>query len=219
MISLHIHRSTARSLPGFVLTLGLIISIFSVSAQADDLKYNVLRKGKVIGQHEVDFEMRGQQLKVEIETDVAVKLAFITVYRFEHEGTEIWENGSLVRYTSKTNDDGKAKFLDLTGNARTLTADGSAGRFNYTQPIMPASLWRADTPTQNALMNTLDGHMMNVTVENLGQESVKAGGQAVLATRYKLTGDLERELWYAEGVLVHVRFKGSDGSTIDYELQ
>ena len=37
------------------------------------------------------------------------------------------------------------------------------------------------------------------------------------ATRYAYTGDLDNEVWYDDvGRWVKMRFKGRDGSTIDY---
>jgi hypothetical protein len=184
------------------------------------LVYKVFRKGDNIGRHEVEFENEENgTLKVEIDTDVKVKLAFVTVYRFDHEGEEIWRDGKLVGYRSKTNDDGKKKTLQLSGTADTVTAEGSAGRFTFPQPVMPASLWNIATVEQTQLMNTLDGHMMAVSITRVGAETIRAGGQDIEAVHYVMTGELEREMWYAEDRLVHLRFKGSDGSTIDYELQ
>jgi hypothetical protein len=34
-----------------------------------------------------------------------------------------------------------------------------------------------------------------------------------------MSGELQRELWYADERLVRVKFFGEDGSTIEYELQ
>ncbi|WP_367272434.1 DUF6134 family protein, partial [Parvibaculum sp.] len=43
---------------------------------------------------------------------------------------------------------------------------------------------------------------------------------AVAATHYSVTGKLNRELWYDDkGVLVQVKFDGSDGSEITYVLR
>lgn len=194
------------------------------AALADDdgekLVYKVYRGGDLIGRHKVEFENEENgTLKVEIETDVKVKLAFVTVYRFDHEGKEYWRDGKLVGYRSKTNDDGKRKFLQLSGSAQSVTADGSAGRFEFAQPVMPASLWNMATVEQTQVMNTLDGHMMAVSVMRVGEETIRARGRDIQATHYVMSGELEREMWYAYNRLVHLRFKGSDGSTIDYELQ
>jgi hypothetical protein len=188
--------------------------------EGEKLVYKVFRKGDYVGRHEVEFENEENgTLKVEIETDVKVKLAFVTVYRFDHEGKEYWRDGKLVGYRSKTNDDGKKKFLQLSGSAKSVTAEGSAGRFEFAQPVMPASLWNMATVEQIQLMNTLDGHMMAVSVTRVGEETIPARGRNIQATHYVMSGELEREMWYANNRLVHLRFKGSDGSTIDYELQ
>ena len=39
------------------------------------------------------------------------------------------------------------------------------------------------------------------------------------AESIRLIGDLQRELWFADGKLVHVRFQAEDGSQIDYVLR
>ena len=46
-----------------------------------------------------------------------------------------------------------------------------------------------------------------------------AGHGAVEAQHFALSGDLQRELWFADGKLVHVRFQADDGSQIDYVLR
>lgn len=193
--------------------------IASASAETMTLNYDVSRKGSIIGTHKVSFDPSGDRLTVRIHTDVAVKIAFITAYRFKHDATEIWENGTLINYQSVSDDDGKNKNLALSGKNGTYTVDGSAGRYETQSIALPASLWHTDTVTQSLLLNTLDGHVMKVTITDEGMQTILAGGQQLNAQHYVMTGDLERELWYANGQLVHLRFKGGDGSTIDYNLR
>jgi len=183
------------------------------------LNYDVIRGGKVIGTHSLNFARNGSVLTVDIKTDVQVKIAFITAYRFIHRGSEVWENGRLMQYRSTTDDDGKDKHLTLQGNEGGYIVDSNADRYETKTISLPASLWHADTPKQTQLMNTLDGHVMNVTIQDMGMAPITARGQQINAHHYKMTGDLERELWYHEGQLVHLRFKGGDGSTIDYLLR
>ncbi len=202
--------------------LGLMLAlpfIPSASAEATTLNYDVVRKGKVIGTHKVTLAPAGNRLTVNIKTDVAVKIAFITAYRFKHDATEIWENGILINYQSTSDDDGQNKNLALSGGAGGYVVDGSAGRYESETIALPASLWHTDTPKQSRLMNTLDGHVMTVSIADQGTKTIRAGGQDITAQHYVMTGDLERELWYANGQLVHLRFKGGDGSTIDYNLR
>ena len=74
----------------FLIALIALMSL-NMAAFADEeaRRYEVQRNGKPIGTHEVGFERKGERLTVEVETDVRVKIAFLTVYRFAHEAEEL----------------------------------------------------------------------------------------------------------------------------------
>jgi len=101
-----------------------------------------------------------------------------------------------------------------------LVVDGDGRQGDEEIDVIPASLWNDDLVKQSTLLNTLDGSSMPVTIANLGTENVDVNGKPVAATHYSVTGKLNRELWYDdEGVLVQVKFNGSDGSEISYVLR
>ncbi len=169
------------------------------------LAFDVMRKGTDIGDHRYVFREEGDALSVQVETDVPVKLPLIgvTVFRFEHDSQEIWRDGKLSALKSKTNDDGEAHQVDLA------RAEG-----------FPASLWNDAILEQTMLLNTVDGRSMATSVVNLGPETVRTGGKEVPAHHYRLSGGLERDLWYdASGMLVKVAFTADDGSHIEYTLK
>lgn len=181
------------------------------------LDFTVLRNGSEVGRHEMLFRNEADGLKIDIRTNVAVKVAFITAYRFEHEGHEVWQGGRLARLWSKTNDDGTKHVLDVTagGDDLVVMADGKEPQKSSTS--IPASLWNERIVQQKNILNTLDGTRMTIQVSDLGTESVVVKNTRVPARHYALTGDLQRELWYdAQNVLVKVRFKAKDGSDIEY---
>ena len=105
----------------------VVLSLLTSVAIADDgLTFTVMRNGDEIGTHEIEITSRGDRMEVEIETEVAVKLAFITVYNFDHEGHEVWQGGRLVSYESRTDDDGTEKSLRAraAGDHRRVSAYG-----------------------------------------------------------------------------------------------
>ncbi|MEX0839964.1 MAG: DUF6134 family protein [Parvibaculum sp.] len=208
----------ALAVPGLV--LAWLSAAQATVPQGGELNFTVLRKGDEIGTHRLEFEQAGDELKVEIETDVAVKMLGIAVYRFEHEGHEVWRDGRLVSLNSKTNDDGTAHHLSVSRDAETLVVDGDGRQGPEDGAIIPASLWNEDLVKQSALLNTLDGSKMPVTVTTVGPETVEVDGKNLTATHYSVKGQLNRELWYDEsGVLVQVKFDGADGSEISYVLR
>lgn len=201
----------------------VIVALSATMAQADTLNYTVLRDGKTIGTHAVTIDQKGGATEVAIETDIAVKVFFVTAYKFKHTSQESWSNGKLVSITSTTDDDGIAKALNARAERGRLTVDskvkGNERRQHADANAFPASLWNAATVKQSALLNTLDGAVMTVAVEDLGSENVDAGGTSVQAQHYAITGELTRELWFdATNRLVRMSFPDKTNTKITYAL-
>jgi hypothetical protein len=58
-----------------------------------------------------------------------------------------------------------------------------------------------------------------VQITDLGMETIQSQGKSIEAHHYRMSGELERELWYdPSNTLVQVRFKAKDDSTILYVL-
>lgn len=168
------------------------------------LAFDVIRKDRDIGDYVVTFRGSGNDVTVDIATDVTVKVPVIGVsaYRFSQASTETWRGGQLASLTSRTDDNGTPH--DIRVGATSL---------------IPASLWNADLVGATQVLNTIDGSTDPISVSNLGTENVMTGSGAVPATHYALRGGLQRDLWYADATLVHVRFTAEDGSQVDYVLR
>ena len=179
------------------------------------LEFTVLRDGDEVGTHVIRFHGDGPQVRVDVQTRINVKLPLLglSVYHFDHEGHEVWRDGSLLTLESVTDDDGDAKVLKVHREGGVLRVEGSSGAHASDGEIIPASLWHPDLVTRSVLLNTLDGHEMPVSVTEQGSDEVAVGDLLV-------TGGLNRELWYdPQGVLVKVAFAASDDSRIEYVLR
>lgn len=185
------------------------------------LDFAVMRDGKQVGTHVLTFRQSDDRLDVTIKTRIAVKLAFITVFRFDHDGEEVWRDGKLVRMETRTNDDGTAHTLqvspDRTGKLRVV----GDGKEMLAEPdSVPASLWNPVFIGTNALMDSLVGKPLDIAVADAGEDTVTVKGQPVAAHHYSMTGELARELWYdASGTLVRMTLTAKDGSDVQYVLR
>ena len=168
------------------------------------LTFDVIRNGRDIGDYVVSFRGKGNDLTVNVATDVSVKVPVIGVsaYRFKQDSTETWRGGRLAGLTSRTDDNGKRH-------------DISVG----TTSLIPASLWNADLLHSGQVLNTIDGSTDAIRVRKLGAEAVSTGQGQVSADHYAVRGGLDRDLWYEGAKLVHVRFTTEDGSQVDYVLR
>ena len=166
------------------------------------LDFDVIRKGKDIGDHSYKFTGSANALSVQVTTDIVVKVPIIrtTAYSFKHNSVEKWSGNNLVKVSSETNDDGTPHQLSTGGNG-----------------VLPASLWNIDAMHNGKLLNTIDGTIMPVRVSDLGTEAVTVKSGQINAHHFRLSKGLNRDLWFDnEGNLARVAFKADDGSTVTY---
>jgi hypothetical protein len=190
-----------------VLIAGLAVSIAAPLNAASlpepgNLQFDVMRKGKDIGDHSYKFNGSPNAYSVKVSTNIVVKIPLIqiTAYNFQHSSVEMWRNDKLQKLTSTTNDNGTPHQLNSGPSAN-----------------QPASLWNIDIVRSKKLLNTIDGKIMSVRAADLGSEMVPTKRGKVQARHYRISGGLERDLWYdANDALVRVSFKADDGSTVTY---
>jgi hypothetical protein len=186
---------------GLAMALAAPVTALSIPSNGK-LNFDVVRKGKDIGDHSYRFSGTTAALTVKVTTDIVVKVPLIrtTAYSFRHASVESWKNGKLMQLSSTTDDDGDPHQLQ--------TANKGA---------LPASLWNDDILRSGKLMNTIDGTLMNIRAADLGMETVTTKRGSISAHHYRLSGGLARDLWYdAAGNLAQVAFKADDGSTVMY---
>ena len=184
------------------------------------LNFAVMRKGEKIGTHVLSFHRDQDKLDVDIKTRIAVKIAFITVYRYEHDGHEVWQGGKLIGMQTKTNDDGTNHTLTVSAtDGGKLRVVGDGHELTAAQNAVPASLWNPAFIRTHALMNSLVGTPLDIKVAYIGKEAITVKGRTVNAFHYSLTGEMPRELWYDENwVLIRMTLTGEDGSAVQYVL-
>ncbi len=217
-----VHHATARAM------LALTAALWAGAVQAvpgippgGSLNFKVLRDGDEVGTHTLHFAENAGATRVEVETHVNVTLPFlgVSVYHFDHQGAETWRDGALVALESRTDDDGDAHQLTVTRSGDRLHVRSENGEHHSAGTLLPASLWNPGLVHHRVLLNTLDGREMPVAVSDEGEETIEVNGATVRARHYRLTGGLNRELWYdPQGVLVKVSFAAKDDSRIDYVL-
>lgn len=81
------------------------------AAAPASLAFTVLKDGKPIGEESYTFDDDPDgALTVEVRTRTDVQVLFLS-FHYDHQRTEVWENGVLTRMTAKTDDDGPSTRL------------------------------------------------------------------------------------------------------------
>ncbi|GAB4394120.1 MAG: hypothetical protein Tsb0032_16350 [Kiloniellaceae bacterium] len=219
-------RHALKLLAGGATVLGLG-GLGGVPARACDLfprqdgwRFLVLRHGNVIGEHRFDFSRRDGDFVVEVAIDIAVEMLGLTLFRFTHRAEEVWRDGWLQSLVTATDDDGTLWRVESERRDGALRGRVNGLGFDVSGFVVPASLWHRDTPRSQALFGTIDGRVKVVRSEDLGEQAVPVGGQPVPARHWRLTGELQRDIWYGPDCgIARVSFPARDGSQITLERQ
>jgi hypothetical protein len=167
--------------------LGPLLSLRAYGAAHRDLRFRALRHGSPIGEHRVTFRPDGSRLTVETRVDIAVKVLFVTAFRFTHEAEEVWESDRLVSVKSTTDDNGS--LLQVSGNAvaggfRIL---GDEGPFLAPAHLLTTNaLWNERIVRETRLIDVQHGGEIGLVTKPLGDEQVITPEGPVRASRHQM---------------------------------
>ncbi|WP_084419070.1 DUF6134 family protein [Henriciella litoralis] len=185
----------------------------------DVISFKVLRKGKPFGTHTVSFDVDSDG-SFTATSEVELKAGFgpITLYRYELNTTETWEDGVLVGLEGQTNDDGDDEAVSASLEEGKLAVAGTGFEGAVPVGIIPSSHWNIQEAFSSKIISTQDGEILDVDVTTIGEDTVTVAGEEVPATHYRLVSDLTVDLWYDEqSRWVKLSFEAR-GQKIDYVL-
>ncbi len=167
----------------------------SIAAAASlDAAFDIIRKGDRIGFHAVKVEDTGDGgVRVDTRIEMQVKFGPIPVFRYEHVSTETWRDGVLQSVESRTDNNGKAESLTARREGDVLLIDGTRYKGEGPGDAIPSSYWNKAIVSTKTLLDTQNGRLIDVQIENLGETPSPTGAPA---EQHKLTGTVDLNLWY-----------------------
>src|SRR3546814_8902156 len=84
---------------------------------------------------------------------------------------------------------------------------------------MRISDWSSDVCSSDLgkLFSAASDEVYRVRSDLMGTETIEAKGGPVEAEHYKLSGELDRDLWYSpEGELLKMKYESDDGETFEF---
>lgn len=179
---------------GGLLLAGPAAAVVAPGSGVRQIAFDIHRDGATIGRHEVGIRRNGARTEVDIAIDITVRLAFIPVFSYRHRNHEVWQDDRLVALDSETDDDGERLAVTARRLPEGLRVVGAEGSFLAPPDILPTSYWDARTVQQTRLLDSQHGRLLNVQPAFVGADLLSGG---VPARRYRLTGDLDLDLWYS----------------------
>ena len=209
----------------------LVAGLFSlafmspVSAQerVDDIdhwNFDVYLNDKKVGKHSFKVSETDGVKQVQSEANFKYKILFISAYRYEHSAAERWADNCLTAVDTSTNANGKRIRISGEQTGVGFVVERGDNPTQLPQCVMTFAYWNPDFLGESQLLNPQTGEYVDVRVEEVGDEVLEVRGQAVAATRFKLTAyKVDLTLWYSpdnEWLALESVAKG--GHIIRYEL-
>jgi hypothetical protein len=216
-----------RTTAVFLTFFGLVIMPAGANNPTVPLKshkvFDVFRGSDKIGTDTIDIERQNDTTRVKVKTDISVKIMFIEAYRYEHSRNEVWKNGQLVTFKSRTNDNGTKHSVEVTAANDKLNMEVDGEHSDLPMTAAPASLWDIDVIHRLDTFDPDTGKRYLFKVADLGPDSVTINGVTHQAHHYKiadtLAGEFARDLWFDGDVLLRIKLIGSDSSVILSDLR
>jgi hypothetical protein len=135
-----------------------------------------------------------------VTCDVNVKVSYLVYsYRYEFHGDELWQGNQLLSAHNEATDDGK-KFAARLENKSGGAIIESNGLLRRTAAIdMTTNYWHTPDMSKTTKLNVMNadrGTVHSVTIATVGREKMFVDRREIDCVHYRLTGDIEAELWF-----------------------
>ena len=90
------------------------------------IEFNIYRNNTHIGKHVFSFKKLEEQLAVESEISFKIKKFGLVLYKYHVKGIETYRDGKLIKFNSKTNQNGKEKYVNMKLENGEYIIDGSS---------------------------------------------------------------------------------------------
>ena len=191
------------------------------------IEFDIYRNNKHIGKHIFSFEKSNDQLAVESEINFEIKKLGIVLYKYYVKGKEIYKDGKLVTFNSKTNANGKSKYVNLKLSNNEYDIDGSSFKGKVTTDFLLGTWWNHSIVKSKAQISAVSGRIIHQKVTFLGKETLKIDGKSykTLHFNFSSTDDkldknkkLNTDVWYEEENLNWIKASFNKKGNWEYKL-
>ena len=214
----------------FLTLINLPFSTYAHVQHYEDLnriEFDIYRNNKLIGTHIFSFKKLDGQLAVKSEINFKIKKLGIVFYTYHVKGTEIYEDGKLIKFNSITNQNGKEKYVNMILENEEYTIDGSSYQGKTPTDYFLGTWWNHSIVEAEAQISAVSGRIIKQKVTFLGKETIKLGEKSYntlhfnfSSTDKKLTKGkrLNTDVWYDEETLNWLKASFEKKGRWEYKL-
>ena len=215
----------------------ILISFLSLSQSTnahvqhyDDLnliEFDIYRNNTYIGKHIFSFKKTNEQIAVESEINFQIKKFGIVLYKYHVKGTEIYKDEKLIKFNSKTDQNGKKKYVNIKLENGEFIIDGSSYKGKAPVDYLIGTWWNHSIVKSPAQISAVSGRIIKQKVTFLGKETIKLGDKIYDTLHFNFSSTdkkldkskkLNTDVWYDEKTLNWVKASFEKKGKWEYRL-
>ena len=191
------------------------------------IEFDIYRNNKHIGKHVFSFKNSDGLLTVNSEINFKIKKLGILLYKYHVKGTEIYKDGELKKFNSKTNQNGKEKYANIKLENGEYIIDGSSYKGKAPEDYFIGTWWNHSIIKAEAQISAVSGRIIKQTVTFLGKKIVKIGDKSYNTLHFNFSSTdkklpkkkkLNTDVWYDEKSLNWVKATFEKRGKWEYKL-
>ena len=191
------------------------------------IEFDIYRNNNLIGKHVFAFKKKDNKIEVDSKIHFKIKKLGVVLYRYSAEGTEVFENGDLIKFNSTTNQNKKNKFVNLKLDKNEYIIEGSSYKGKASKDYILGTWWNHSIVKAKAQISAVSGRIIHQKVNFIGKEQIKINNKTYstlhfqfVSTDKKLSKDkkLNTHVWYDEETLNWVKASFDKKGKWEYRL-
>jgi hypothetical protein len=216
----------------------IILSLFSFKANShvghyensEYLEYELFRNNKLIGYHKYDFLRENNILSVKSEVNFKIAKLGVDLYKYYAESDEVYKNNKFFQFSSKTNQNKKEKYVNISVNSNTneLIIDGSSYKGNASIDSIVGTWWNHEIVKAKQQISAISGRIIEQRVTFVGKEQINIGDKTYNALHFNFKSSdetlpdskkLNTDIWYDENTLLWLKAAFDKTGYWEYRLK
>ena len=194
------------------------------------IEMDILRNGELIGYNYYFFSRNGEETTITNQIKFSVKLLGTTIFRVEGYGEEKYLKDQLISYVSKTLQNDKEKFVNLTFDKDKdkfyIKASSYTGEASINNII--GNWWSHKVLQADSQVSPISGSVKEQVVTFVGKEKIEQYGKTYEVDHFKLKSKdmslpkdkrLDFDIWYDKKNSIIIRVSYSRMGNWEYRLK
>jgi hypothetical protein len=191
------------------------------------IEFDIYRNGKHIGKHIFSFKKDKNKVEVESKIDFQIKKLGVVLYKYRAKGLEVYEDGKLVKFNSKTNQNKKEKYVNIKLDKDKYIIDGSSYKGDAPDDYLIGTWWNHSLVKAEAQISAVSGRIIKQKVTFVGNEKIKIGDKKYNTLHFNFSSldkklpknkKLNTDVWYDEITLNWVKASFNKSGKWEYKL-